>query len=102
MSEERIERRLLERFRANYLEIVEAFNRHDFEAAFAGTPPDFVFDISGVGLYERAAGMIRGSSGVVMHSREELIAFIGTGLRSFRTGTWTWRTSPSRHRAWSS
>ena len=57
---ERIERRLLERFRANYLQIVEAFNRHDFEAAFAGTPPDFVFDISGVGLYERAAGMNSG------------------------------------------
>ena len=83
MSEERIERHLLERFRANYLGSMEAFNRHDFEAAFAGTPPDFVFDISGAGLYERATGMIRGSSGGVMHSREELIAFFRDWLEEF-------------------
>jgi hypothetical protein len=83
MSEERIERRLLERFRANYLEFVEAFNRHDFEAAFARTPPDFVFDISGVGLYEARAGMIRGSSGAVMHGREELIAFYRDWFEAF-------------------
>ena len=83
MSEERTERRLLERFRANYLGFVEAFNRHDFEAAFAGMPPDFVFDISGGGLYERATGMIRGSSGAVMHSREELIAFYRDLLEEF-------------------
>ena len=80
MSEERIERRLLERFRANYLEFVDALNRHDFEAAFAGTPPDVVFDISGAGLY---AGMIRGSSGAVMHSREELIAFFRDWFEEF-------------------
>jgi hypothetical protein len=80
MSEERIERRLLERFRANYLEFVDAFNRRDLEAAFVRTPRDFVFDVSGGGLFKAAVDMF---TPAVMHSREELIAFYRDWIDQF-------------------
>ena len=80
MSKERIEQRLLERFRTNYLAFVEAFNRRDLEAAFARTPRDFVFDVSSgiTGL----AGIDMLSPGV-MHGREELIAFYRDWIEQF-------------------
>jgi hypothetical protein len=80
MSEERIEQRLLERFRTNYLAFVEAFNRRDLEVAFARTLRDFVFDVSGGGLFKASADMLRPA---VMHRREELIAFYRDWIEEF-------------------
>ena len=80
MSQEEIEQRLLERFRTNYLAFVEAFNRRDLEAAFAPTPRDFVFDVSGGGLFKAAVDMV---SPEVMHGREELIAFYRDWIEQF-------------------
>jgi hypothetical protein len=79
MAREGIEQHLLERFRTNYLAFVEAFNVRDLEAAFAHTPRDFVFDISG-GISVLGPDIL---GPAVMHDREELIAFYRDWIEQF-------------------
>jgi hypothetical protein len=54
----------LARFRAAYLSLIEAFNRHDFERAFADTAPDVEFAPD--------AGV---PGGRTLRGREELIKY---------------------------
>ena len=77
---DRDEQRLLEGFRASYLRFAEAFNRRDFEAAFAPIPPDLVFAplVAERGQAEALAGELR-----ELHGREELIAFFRDWVEEF-------------------
>jgi ketosteroid isomerase-like protein len=75
---DRDQQRLLEGFRASYLHFAEAFNRRDFEAAFAPIPPDLVFNTVVAERAEALAGELR-----ELHGREELIAFFHDWVEEF-------------------
>ena len=64
MATEKADRPPLEVFRRGYLAANEVFNRHDFENAFVGFHPDFVWhtaaDVPGPRVFQGERGVIEG------------------------------------------